>query len=240
MRLAPDEISPVVVDGQHRLQALRFAKQLEDHLLIDVVQKRPKAIRIAGNSYARALHGILRTRPHFIEVLGGHGVAVLAVLAESNNGETVESITATTGRHPNTIRAILKNLRKRALLQGTPTGSRLAPHAPELSELGHLYHEHMLARTLQASPGLFPVARRGSRVIVEGQRPTSRLPATGMYKFQLEGAPVLEARFQYVITPSGKAPTLLQAYEDAETLRTSPRTLHAAKAYLRRRGPTIA
>lgn len=219
-----------------RSTLLFHLRNLEELGLVRTVDERPKSVEVGANPFATSLHGIVRSRPHLREVVRGSFMLVLAGLATGGGPMTGTELSETTGLHRNTLRGKLGSLRRRALVERTKDGYRLAEHAPELRYLGHAFRDHVLEEFLKTHRSVYPVLTDGLRVLLEADGPVEDLDATAAFRFQLEGADVLAARPQYVFTPARGPVDLPAAYRDARRLPTPPRTLAAMERFLRGRG----
>lgn len=232
-RADPSRVETMTAPGASAAEVLRLVRRLESLGLVEVTRKRPKAVRVAPSLFARALHGILSTRPYFAPLLQGSRLVVLGVLAAAEHPLSIEDLARLTGLHANTVRAAVHEFLGRSLLARDGEGRvRLAPHAPELRTLGTLFRDHVHERMLARHPAASPVLRKGSKLVVESEEPIAGLTPTAFYRFQLEGADVLAPRYQYVLSFNPAGESLAEAFENALALNAPPRTAQAMKALL--------
>lgn len=222
-----------------RPAVLAHLRNLEDQGLVRAVRQRPKVVEVAPDRFAATLHGLLRSRPHLRAVLHGSGLAVLAGVATSAPAATVREVSGSTGLHRNTVQQRVRELRRRALVQRTPEGYRIAEHVPELRHLGEAFRDHLVEALLAEHRAAYPVRADGLRVLLEADRPVEGLEETAAFRFQHEGADVLAARPQYVFTPGHAPVDLADAYRDAVRLATPPRTLQAMERFMEERGVRV-
>lgn len=225
-----------IQEGLSRPTLLFHLRNLEEQGLLRAVKQRPKVVEVAVTPYAATLHGILRSRPHLSDLLHGSHLLVLAGLASAGPSATIQELSGTIGLHRNTVGEKLSELRRRALVQKTADGYRLADPAPEIRQLGRTFQDHLIETIVGEHRGVYPVATDGLRVVLEAERPVDGLSPTAAFRFQMEGADVLASRPQYAVTPGAGGVDLEAAYQDALRLQTPPRTLDAMDQFMHERG----
>lgn len=213
----------------------RIARRLEALRLVDTVRGREKKLRVAAQPFAVSLHGMLQAKPHVAPLLAGARLPILAALATTPARLPVRELARVAQAHPNTVYRALGAFMRRALIAKKGPAYRLADHVPDLRQLATDYVVHVLQIRLAEHPTVRPVLRNGLRLIVASDRPIPGLPATAHYRFRLDGAEVLAARYQYAVTLAGAPVTEDEALDDAKAIGTAPRTLAAIETHVRRR-----
>lgn len=221
--------------GKVAQEGLRVGRRLEDLGLVTAVDHRPKTVQVANQPFPRTLQGLLRKKPFYRELVRDSRLLIIGLLSTAPGPMKAPEIGRRLGLHRNTVGSNLRALSKRAILRRTPAGLEVGDHVPDLKTLGVAYMDHLLQRQLACHPKVQPVQRRHERLVVESEATQRGLQATGVYRFQIEGAAVLAARHQYALTPSDGPTSLEDAYRDALALKPPPRTLAAIEKFMSNR-----
>lgn len=219
-------------------EALRRIRRLEADHLVTATTRNPKAVRVSGRPFPRMLHGLLSIHPYYKPFVQGSALRIIAVLASDSRPLSVEELARKAGVHKNTVRNHIRFFLRRSILQ-TKGGYGLAPHVPELAQLGRFYRDHVLEEMLVDYPRAYPVLQRGTRLIVQSATEIEGPEATAAYRFQLEGADVLAYAREYALT-LGEPTGLREAFDDFVALAPAPRTRAAVERFLRDRGENAA
>lgn len=214
------------------MECLRVARRLEQSALVQMVRQRPKTVEVATNPFARSLHGLLRSRGYYRQILRESHLRIIGLMATDPDPRSSVELAERSGLHRNTVQPVLRDLADRALLIKIGTRYTLAPHAVELRHLGDAFIESILNRELTSRPNVRPVTKRAGRLVVESDDPVPDLDPTAVFRFQIEGAEVLASSYQYALVPFGAPTSLSDAFQDAIQMAVSPRTRVAIDRFL--------